>query len=154
MLMPTSAPCLIVHQPRWLRPGCIPFSTREASESASPERGHLLGSSPQLALREAPATPAACCLHLGLAWKPAAREESHSPRTVGCLDPKCLFRVCSWNDFPEELGKSGPTGPAHSKAELFSFDPHADSWTHFAEEYTWVIQLPIQHACFLLPFSF
>lgn len=43
-------------------------------------------------------------------------------------------------------GSLASTGPAHSKAELFSFDPHADSWTHFTE-YTRVIQLPIQHAC-------
>lgn len=52
-----------------------PFLNQGGSESPSPERGHLLGSGPQiisLRLREARATPAASCLHLGLAWKPAA----------------------------------------------------------------------------------
>ena len=68
-----------------------PFSTREASESPSPERGHLLGSSPQLTLREAPATllPLVCTW----AWRGSRRLERRvtRPELQGVWTPSVYF---------------------------------------------------------------
>lgn len=112
----TSALCLVPHQSGRLRPGWIHFSTREASESPSPERGHLLGSGLQLisliSVKEAQATPAASCLHLDMAWEPAGLRGYSLVQSGGVLGPPVfisglIFVLSSWDDFPEELRPSG-----------------------------------------------
>lgn len=74
----------------------IPFSTREASESPSPERGHLLGSGPQiisLSLRERPKPPL-LLLVCTWAWRGSRQLERRVTRLElwGVWTPSVYFK--------------------------------------------------------------
>lgn len=143
----TSALRLLLHQPGRLRPGWSPFSTREASESPSPERGHLLGLGPpliSLILSERPKPPP-LLLVCAWAWRGSQRLERLVTRLElwGVWTPHVYFKF-GLSSAPgmisqKSWGNLALTGPLHPEAELFSFDPHADSYTH-CTEHTHVVQ--------------